>query len=327
MRQTGAHVAYYRILQAMAKRSTNSVRRFGGFSRWLLFQFARLFIVFLEALPINVSVRLGRIVGFCAWGILNKRRAVVRKNLDQIRNWIESADAGTDFSADTGRAVREVFIRSGANLLGGFAFNRMTPEAIHPHLQVEGVEHLRSALEGSRGAIILLAHMGPWEALAQLPEIARGHGIHAPFGALYRPLNNDYLDDWYKARREARGTRLFSRRDGFHKPVDFLRAGGMLGILADQKMRQGERVPFFGKESATMPIPGLFQRRSGAPVLAVSLSTISACRWRLRIRTVDISSLEGDSDRAAAATLCNDALERSLCDSLTDGFWFQDRFS
>ena len=100
----------------------------------------------------------------------------------------------------------------------------------------------------------------------------------------------------------------------------------MLGILADQKMRQG-RVPFFGKESATMPIPGLFQRRSGAPVLAVSLSTISAYRWRLRIRTVDISSLEGDSDRAAAATLCNAALEQSLCDSLTDGFWFQDRFS
>ena len=52
----------------------------------------------------------------------------------------------------------------------------MSPVEINRHLEVEGVEHLRSALERSRGAIIL-GHMGSWEALAQLPEIARGHNI------------------------------------------------------------------------------------------------------------------------------------------------------
>lgn len=311
----------------MAKRSADGSRHYGGPTKWLLFQIARAVISFLERVPIGVSSRIGHFVGVCAWLLFSKRRAVVQKNLIVIRRWIESSDTEAVLPQKMSRAVWEVFTRTGANLLGGFAFNRMSPVEINRHLEVGGVEHLRSALEGGRGAIVLLGHMGPWEALAQLPEIARGHNIQASFGALYRPLNNNYLDDWYKKRREARGTHLFSRRDGFHKPVDFLRAGGMLGILADQKMRQGERVPFFGKESATMPIPGLFQRRSGAPVLAVSLSTISACRWRLRIRTVDISSLEGDSDRAAAAALCNAALEQSLCDSLTDGFWFQDRFS
>lgn len=293
----------------------------------MLFQVARAVICLFERMPIGVSARLGYFVGACAWGLFPKRRAVVRKNLKIIRSWSQSNGTQVVLPDNASKAVWEVFTRTGANLLGGFAFNRMTPKEIDRHLEVEGVEHLRFALEQGSGAIVLLGHMGPWEALAQLSEIARGHNIEANFGALYRPLNNDYLDDWYKRRREARGTHLFSRRDGFHKPVDFLRSGGMLGILADQKMRQGERVPFFGQEAATMPIPGLFQRRSGAPVLAVSLSTIQTCRWRLRIRTVDISSLEGNSDRAVAAALCNRALEKSLCDSLTDGFWFQDRFS
>ncbi len=309
------------------KSDDSEQRRFGGPSKWLLFQIARAGICLLERLPAGVSARLGRCIGACAWVFFRRRRVVVRKNLEVVRDWSEATGAGVVLPETMDAAVWEVFTRSGANLLGGFAFNRMKPEAIQRHLEVEGVEHLSSALETGRGAIILLAHMGPWEVLAQLPEIARGHDVAAPFAALYRPLNNDYLDDWYKGRREARGTRLFSRRDGFHKPVDFLRAGGILGILADQKMRQGERVPFFGEQAATMPIPGLFHRRSGAPLLAVSLATTGPSRWRLRIRPVDLSGLGEDSSRAEAAALCNAALERSLSDSPTDGFWFQDRFS
>jgi KDO2-lipid IV(A) lauroyltransferase len=124
--------------------------------------------------------------------------------------------------------TKEVFQRAGANLFSGFTFNRMSPEQVEHHIQVEGLGHLETALAAGKGAIILLAHMGPWEALTQLPGFAARHDIEAPFGAMYRPLNNSYLDDWFKSQREASGTRLFSRRDGFHKPVDFIRNGGML---------------------------------------------------------------------------------------------------
>ena len=310
----------------MTKSLTLPRHRFLGPSKWILYQLARLVICLFERLPMALSVRLGRFSGALAWVFFPKRRLAVRKNLEVVRRWEEANERPVSLPADLDRAVWQVFRQTGANLLGGFAFNRLSPEGIDRHIEVEGVEHLISALEAEKGVIVLLAHMGPWEALAQLPVISREHGLCAPFAALYRPLNNDYLDDWYKCRREARGTRLFSRRDGFHKPVDFLRSGGVLGILADQRMRQGERVPFFGQSVATMPIPGLFHRRTGAPVLALSLSTIGLGRWRLRIRSVDFSKLEGNADRAAAATLCNTALEWSLCDSLTDGFWFQDRF-
>ena len=86
---------------------------------------------------------------------------------------------------------------------------------------------------------------------------------------MYRPLNNTYLDGWFKNQREASGARLFSRRDGFHKPVDFIRSGGILFILADQKMREGPLASYFGLEVATSPFPGLFHRRSRAPMLAL----------------------------------------------------------
>jgi KDO2-lipid IV(A) lauroyltransferase len=168
--------------------------------------------------------------------------------------------------------------------------------------------------------------MGPWEALTQLPGFAARHGIEAPFGAMYRPLNNTYLDDWFKAEREGQGTRLFSRRDGFHKPVDFLRSGGMLGILADQKMRQGPVTSYFGIEAASNPIPGLFHRRSGAPMLALSVVTVAPMRWVLTLAPVFFHEDIDLSSREALARITNRALEQRLACSPCDCLWMHKRF-
>ena len=250
----------------------------------------------------------------------------------------EGGDRKTEGSADQnarlpysrprsspGAQVREVFQRSGANLLGGFTFTRMPSARAARHIRIEGLESLKAALAEGRGAIILLAHMGPWEALAQLPGLARTHDIAAPFGAMYRPLNNRYLDHWYRSRREARGTRLFSRNDGFHKPVAFLRGGGILGILADQRLNRGEVVPFFGRPAKTSPIPGLLQRRSGAPVLAVAMQTEGRAVWRIAIRPVEWSGAVA-RERQAECAAVNRVLEVSLAQSVEDGFWFHRRF-
>jgi len=202
----------------------------------------------------------------------------------------------------------------------------MSPEQAEKHIQVEGLEYLKAALAEGKGAIILLAHMGPWEALTQLPALAEKRGIIAPFGAMYRPLNNAYLDDWVKTQREGQGCRLFSRRDGFHQPVDFLRGGGMLGILADQKMREGPKVPYFGVLTPTSPVPGLFQRRSGATVLAVSIQTSGPARWTITILPVQWSQSFVPKDREGPAATCNAALENSVSQSPLDGFWLHKRF-
>jgi KDO2-lipid IV(A) lauroyltransferase len=172
--------------------------------------------------------------------------------------------------------------------------------------------------------------MGPWEALAHLPALVAREEIEAPFAALYRPLNNAYLDAWYRTQREAKGTRLFSRRDGFHKTADFLREGGVLGVLADQKTgrKAGVVVPFFGRRAKTNPLPGLLQRRAGVPMLALSLRTLSPGRWCLGLHPVDLpSGLPGERSREADASICNAALERVLAKSPLDGFWLHGRFS
>ena len=195
------------------------------------------------------------------------------------------------------------------------------------HLKIEGLEYLQAAYSKGKGAIVLLSHMGPWEALAHLPSLlAARHGIQVRIGFMYRPLNNTYLDEWIKKQREVGSARLFSRRDGFYKPVDFIRSGGILCILADQKMREGAVASYFGVEVATSPIPGLFHRRSGAPMLAMSFVTVAPKRWKLTVKPVTFPADVDLSSRASLASICNQALEQGLATSPCDGLWMHKRF-
>jgi len=311
----------------MKKKQRSEADRFKGPGKWCGYLLVRGLAGLIQRLPLSVAFRLGRGVGWLGWKLLKRRRAIVRKNLKIVNAWmVESGKVESGKVESLEAQVREVFQRSGANLLAGFPLSRLRPEQMEAHLEIEGMEHAQSALSKGKGAIVLLAHMGPWEALAQLPGFASRHGIEAPFGAMYRPLNNTYLDDWFKRQREASGTRLFSRRDGFHKPVDFIRDGGMFGILADQKMREGVVVPYFGCEAKTSPIPGLFLRRSQAPLLAVSIETLAPARWKIRVRQVELPKGLDYSKRTILAEQCNQALELSLAQSVCDGFWLSSRF-
>ena len=311
----------------MNKKQSSKVDRFKGPGKWCGYVFARGLAGLIQLLPLSVAFRVGRGVGWLAWKLLERRRLIVRKNLGIVNAWmVESGKVECGKSKSLEAQVREVFQRSGANLLAGFPLSRLRSEQMTQHLEIEGVEHMREALAQGMGVVLLAAHMGPWEVLPHLQSFFADHGVDAPIGAMYRPLNNTYLDNWARKQRAARNTRLFSRRDGFHKPVDFLRAGGMLGILADQKMRQGELVSFFGVEASSTPIPGLFHRRSGAPMLALSIETMGVARWKLTVDLVDLSGLSEKPSRGALSLVCNQALEQALSRSPCDGFWLSRRF-
>lgn len=309
----------------MYKVNQSEAERFKGPKKWLEYLLARAFLSLMQRTPVWVNDLVGHVMGWFCWKFLKRRRATVRQNLEVVQEWME-AQGHAISSVPMERQVREVFIRSGANLFSGIRLAQLPGQKLERYLQIEGLEALRATLAQDAGAILVLAHMGPWEALSNLAHLIARKGVTFKFGAMYRPLNNTYLDRWYHKQRQAQGAALYSRRDGFHKPVDFVRKGGMLAILADQKMRQGPSVPFMGREVTTMPLPGLFMRRAKAPMLSAALFKTGARRWCIRFEIVDFEADTDLSNRAVCARRVNQALEQVLACSVVDGFWFQKRF-
>jgi hypothetical protein len=137
-------------------------------------------------------------------------------------------------------------------------------------------------------------------------------------GALYRPLNNPLLDQRTLDRRQADGTRMFSKRDNLHAITGFLRDGGTIGILADQRVGPaGECNVFFGRATRSSPLPALLARRTNSQVLALALVTTAPGRWKAVVSKV-VSPV--------STAACMAAIESNMRLSMTDVFWMQERW-
>jgi Kdo2-lipid IVA lauroyltransferase/acyltransferase len=258
-------------------------------------------------LPGPLVFRLGEAMGGVAYHLMSSRRQIVRnlriafyqeKELPELR-----------------RMVRETFCRTGANLFSALHTSGLSAAAVGGIVEWVNPEFVIEALTRSSGLVMMPSHMGNWEILTRIHrELPPGHKN----GAFYRPLNNPLLDARVLAQREAEGCRLFSKRDSFHQATGFLREGGILGILADQRAGpQGELVRFFGRLTRASPLPGLLARRSKVGVLALSLVTVSPGKWRGRYHPLD---------GPICTTSCMAAIEQAIKTSPLDYFWLQERW-
>lgn len=259
-------------------------------------------------LPLRWVFRIGESLGGLAWHFMGKRRKIVIRNLRIA------------FAGEMGLpAIEEMalasFRRSWGNLISAARTAKLSPEELGGVLHLENRELLEEALRDGGGVVLLLAHMGNWELLSRLTHLfPKGSRT----GAFYRPLNNPVLDRRVLARREADGTRMFSKRDNALHVARFLREGGIVGILGDQRVGYpGDTVEFFGRMTRASPLPSLLARRSKSTVLALSMTTEEPGRWKGVF--VPVSS-------PPSTTHCMESLERAMRASPTDVFWFQDRW-
>ena len=254
----------------MSSHKIPEAERYKGFTNWVQFVLARNLVSLLQILPIGLAYRMGRGAGWLSWKFMSKRRLVVRKNLEVVNLWMQrqianngllSKDAkearGTDYS-NTNSAkfnlpseichhlslpletqVKEVFQRVVANLSCGFSFSRMSPDKMNDHLKIQGLEYLQAAIQKGRAQLSssLTWVLGKRWHIYRPFRRAAWHSDTTAF--MYRPLNNTYLDKWIKKQREVSGARLFSRRDGFHKPLILSEAVGYCAFLPIKKCVKG----------------------------------------------------------------------------------------
>ncbi|MBC8126172.1 MAG: hypothetical protein H8M99_03345 [Gloeobacteraceae cyanobacterium ES-bin-144] len=259
-------------------------------------------------LPSAWAFRLGVFFSALVWPFMPLRRKTILRNL-------RIAYAGEKELPELRRMAKQTFCRTGANLVSAAHTAALPADKLVGAIDVQNIGLLEDALKAGKGIVLLLSHMGNWEILSRI-VLLFPHGMKA--GAFYRPLNNTLLDERVLARREADGTRMFSKRDNPLSVAGFLREGGIVGILADQRVgKQGDLVSFFGRLTRASPLPSLLARRSKSIVLSLSVRTVSPGKWQAIFLPV-----EGPH----TTTNCMAALERAMQISPIDVFWFQERW-
>jgi len=145
------------------------------------------------------------------------------------------------------RLVRAVPDNVGRTIIEIYSGAEFIARAKAEPLTGPGVAALTDARAAGRAVILVTGHFGNYDA-CRAALIARGFRV----GALYMPMTNSYFNAHYVQAISAIGTPLFARgKKGLGEMVRFLRGGGMLGMLIDQRMKRGARLQFFGQDALT----------------------------------------------------------------------------
>jgi KDO2-lipid IV(A) lauroyltransferase len=209
-------------------------------------------------LPLAMALWLGRRLGDLVHVILPRRRRIALANLARAYPELPVAE-------------RRLLARRAAQHLGMTVVElpRLLSaplDATLARIQLDGVEHLDTAMATHGRALVLTAHLGNWEILCAAHRLTRYE-----LSVVVRPLDAPWLDAVAERLRRRAGVEVIDKRGAVRPVLEALRRGRMVGILLDQNAarREGVFVDFFGHPASTSRSIALLALRTGAPVVPI----------------------------------------------------------
>ncbi|WP_425092889.1 lysophospholipid acyltransferase family protein [Tropicimonas sp. S265A] len=198
------------------------------------------FLNLARVLPFRARVKLGGLLFGFAARVVSPVRARILENVKLARPEMADADARRFCSAvgtQIGRTLTEI-------LFGEEHQKKHLPFAVSG----PGLAAIEAAQEAGQPILLISAHFGQWDAA----RIHLRDKMGLEVGALFRPLNNPYLNGVWKRGISASGEPLIPKgREGLRDLLAQLRAGKPMAILADQYQMNGVMLPFLGHDAMT----------------------------------------------------------------------------
>jgi KDO2-lipid IV(A) lauroyltransferase len=178
-----------------------------------------------------------------------------------------------------------------------------------------------------RGAIYIAAHLANWEVLLSV-----SHELRKNFGLFYRAAENEAVDQVIRdLRLRAGGPTLkqFAKGSrGGRQGIQHLRAGGAVGLLADQKANDGISVPFFGHPAMTSPSAATMAMKYQLRLMPTRVERLGPARLRVTIEQPLTLPNSGDmaADVATLTAQINARIENWVRARPGDWLWLHRRW-
>ena len=119
------------------------------------------------------------------------------------------------------------------------------------YVQIKGEENLLS-LDKNKPAIFISGHLANFELMAM--EITKKN---IELAAIYRPLNNFFLNPFMEFLRKKYICKNQIKKgiNGVRDAIGFVKKGHSIALMIDQRVSEGEKIKFFGKDALTTTLP------------------------------------------------------------------------
>lgn len=222
-------------------------------------------------LPEPVAFGLADLAGRLAHRLAPATRRRVRGNLAHV------VDAD-----DLDATVAAAFRSYARYWVEAFRAADLDPGDLDRRTTTDGFAHLDAALEADRGVIVLLAHHGSWDIAARWAESHRYH--LAVVAEVVRP--RAVFRRFVRLREDIGLEVLPLHRDGdvTARLARVLEANHLVGLLTDRDLTgRAPEVTLFGARTRVPLGPAVLSRRTGAPIVPITLLQRPGRCWHLQV--------------------------------------------
>ena len=246
---------------------------------WLGAQLLRVLLAVLPLFPLTFLERVARMIGNLAWHVMRRNRALALGNL---RLALPEQSEGERLLVSK-KVARSLIVN--AFQVAWMAGHR---ERMRELIEIDGLEHVRSALGRGHGVILLGAHFGNF-----ILQCLRLGLEDFAFSTIVNMPESRSISDILTRGANELGLNIIPRARAWSATRDTLnrlKNNEVVCVITDEEARKGGVfVDFFGYQVPTPRGPALLAARSGAEVLPAFIYRDFGARHRIVVESpVDI---------------------------------------
>jgi len=181
----------------------------------------------LSALPLKLSLVLGRILGCLAWCLSGKQKRISYKNL-------RAAFYNSKDTKELKNIIWSMYQHLGLSVSEISHFADLNKAYIDKYINIEGLKYVRGEKDKNKGIIFLTAHFGNWELSSQVVSL-----LGYPTKVLARQQKTTFIDDILNKYRSLHGCQVVTKGANLKVALRTLRDKKDLGMLADEDVKKG----------------------------------------------------------------------------------------
>lgn len=196
--------------------------------------------------------------------------------------------------------AREIWCTFG-KLLGEYPHLRsIVGRDLDKRVEVVIKTDLETPRRNGKPIVFVTGHLANWE-LSTSTAVAMGFDLTV----IYSPLRNPIVDRMLQRHRKSLGCGFVAKNASVRMLMKELAAGRSIGLLVDQRVEGGEKLPFFGRPGLTTVSPARLAIRFDCDVVPVRVERLEGARFRVTyceaLRAADYA---GSAQERAVAMTC-----------------------
>lgn len=223
----------------------------------IVFSFLLLARVISSTLSIRSRNKFGKIIGWILMNLSAKRRAITFDNIQKA--FPERSKSEVE------KILRDSYYNLGITLSELIVMDKFSEDELHQLIQYDNIDLIWEVLKRNKGVIVLSAHYGNWELLANTGS----RFSKVVYNIVAKPQKNKLVNEYlYKTRSTNYLNYLDSDKSAKALLVG-LKKNQAIAMIVDQsaKTHSDLKVDFFGRKAWTYEAPAKLSLKYDVPLL------------------------------------------------------------